>query len=82
MFGYKPGTADYSRCLENLYVQDQQKAAFEAAERRARSDAAADGLIQAGSALSSIGKSSAPDSQPIFRPEIRCNTFGTTTTCR
>ena len=82
-FGYKPNTPDYSRCLENLYVQDQQKAAFEAAERRARSDAAADSLMQAGAALSAIGQSSGPDHIPsMFPPEIRCNTFGTTTTCR
>lgn len=82
-FGYKPGTTDYSRCLENLYVQDQQKAAFEAAERRARADAAADGLIQAGAALSAIGQSSGPEyRQSPFPPEIRCNTFRTTTICQ
>lgn len=81
-FGYKPGTPDYSHCLENLYVQDQQKAAFEAANEAARREAAANALQAAGASLSNIGRSSDPPPQPMFRQPVRCNTFGTTTTCQ
>ena len=35
-FGYKLGTPDYSKCLESLYLQDQQLAAAEEANRQAR----------------------------------------------
>lgn len=81
-FGYKGGTTDYSKCLENMYVQDQQRAAFEAANEAARREAAADALQAAGASLSSIGKSSDPPPPPTFRQPVRCNTFGTTTTCQ
>ena len=82
-FGYKPGTSDYSKCLENLYVQAQQLEAMEEANRQARLQAAATSMQQAGAALSAIGKSSDdPPSQPMFRQPLRCNTFGTTTTCQ
>jgi hypothetical protein len=55
-FGYKPGTPDYSHCLENQYALDQQKAAAEEAQRQARLQAAAAGMQQAGASLSAIGQ--------------------------
>jgi hypothetical protein len=76
-FGYQRGTPDYSKCLESLYLQDQQLAAAEEANRRARLQAAAQGLQQAGAALQSI---SPPPPPP--QPMIRCQTFGNTTTCQ
>lgn len=81
-FGYQRGTADYSKCLENLYVQQQQLGVIEEANRQARLQAAAQGLQQAGASLSAIGQSSDPPPQPMFRQPIRCNTIGTTTTCQ
>jgi hypothetical protein len=76
-FGYQRGTPDYSKCLESLYLQDQQLAAAAEANRRARMQAAAEGLQRAGAALQSI---SPPPPQP--QPTIRCETFGNTTTCQ
>ena len=76
-FGYQPGTPAYSKCLENLYVQGQQLAVVEEANRRARSEAAGRALQQAGAALQSIS--------PLPQPMIHCNTMptgmGTGTTC-
>jgi hypothetical protein len=76
-FGYKLGTPDYSHCLENMYVQDQQKAAAEEVQRQARVEAAAAGLQQAGAAMSAIGQPPPPPP-----PIVRCQTFGNTTTCQ
>jgi hypothetical protein len=75
-FGYRLGTPDYSKCLESLYLQDQQLAAAEDANRRARIQAAAQGLQQAGAAMQSINP-----------PAIHCSTMpngigGTNTTCQ
>jgi hypothetical protein len=75
-FGYKLGTPDYSKCLESLYLQDQQLAAAEEANRRARVQAAAHGLQQAGAALQSINP-----------PTVHCTTMpngigGSNTTCQ
>jgi len=76
-FGYQPGTPAYSKCLENLYVQGQQLAIVEEANRRARSEAGGRALQQAGAALQSIS--------PSPQPMIHCNTMptgvGTSTTC-
>src|SRR5262245_30269733 len=47
-FGYQHGTADYSKCLESLYLQDQQLAAAEEENRQARLQTAARGMQQAG----------------------------------
>jgi hypothetical protein len=77
-FGYKSGTPDYSKCLQSMYVQDQQMAAAAEARRQARLNDAATSLQQAGAALQGIS----PPPQPV----IRCNTMpmgpGTTTTCQ
>ena len=78
-FGYQPGTPAYSKCLENLYMQDQQLAVVEEANRQARLQAAARGMQQAGAALQSIN--------PAPSPSIRCNTIPTgggtsSTTCQ
>jgi hypothetical protein len=81
-FGYQPGTPAYSKCLENLYVQDQQLAAVEEANRQARLQAAATSLQQAGAALQSISPPPPPPPQPMFSPPVRCSTIGTTTTCQ
>lgn len=79
-FGYQPGTPAYSKCLEEMYVQDRQMAAVEEANRRARVQAAATSLQQAGAALQSISPPPPPPS-----PTIHCNTMpmgaGTSTTC-
>lgn len=82
MFGYKAGTPDYSKCLENLYVQDQQKAAYEDAQRSARLQVAGASLQQAGAAMSAIGQSAPSAPAPMLRPPVRCNTIGSTTTCQ
>jgi hypothetical protein len=74
-FGHQRGSTDYSKCLESLYLQDQQLVAAEEANRAARLQAAAQGLQQAGAALSAIN----PPPQPS--PSFRCTTFGNTTTC-
>jgi len=78
-FGYQPGTPTYSKCLENLYLQEQQLAVVEEANRHARSQAAGRALQQAGAALQSIN--------PPPSPSIRCNTIPTgggtsSTTCQ
>jgi len=75
-FGYRLGTPDYSKCLESLYLQDQQLAAAEDANRRARIQAAAQGLQRAGAAMQSINP-----------PTVHCSTMpngigGTNTTCQ
>jgi hypothetical protein len=78
-FGNQPGTPAYSKCLENLYIQEQQLAVVEEANRQARLQAAARGMQQAGAALQNINP---PPSSPI-----RCNTIPTaggtsSTTCQ
>lgn len=78
-FGYKPGTPDYSHCLENLYVQDQQTAAAEKAEDAARAQRIGNALQQAGASMQAISPPP-PPIEPMHRP-VTCNTFGTTTTC-
>jgi hypothetical protein len=78
-FGYKRGTSDFSHCLENLYVQDQQQAAAERAEDAARAQRIGNSLQQAGAAMQAISPPP-PPIEPMRRP-ITCNTFGTTTTC-
>ena len=76
-FRVSAGDTGYSKCLENLYVQGQQLAVVEEANRRARSEAAGRALQQAGAALQSIS--------PSPQPMIHCNTMpagmGTSTTC-
>jgi len=72
-FGYTRGTPDFSHCLENQYVQDQQQAAAERAEDAARAQRIGNSLQQAGAALSSIN--------PPPRQSVVCNTIGTMTTC-
>lgn len=76
-FGYQRGSPDYSKCLESLYLQDQQLEAAEKADRRARVQAAGQALQQAGAAMQSIS----PPPQPV----VHCNTMptgiGTSTTC-
>jgi hypothetical protein len=76
-FGYQRGSMDYSKCLESMYLQDQQMAAAAEARRQARLDDAATSLQQAGAALQSIS--------PPPRPVVHCNTMptgiGTSTTC-
>src|SRR5258708_24515827 len=78
-FGYTRGTPDFSRCLENLYLQDQQTAAAEKAEDAARAQRIGNGLQQAGAALSAISPPP-PPMQPTHHP-AHCHTIGTTTTC-
>ena len=78
-FGYQRGASDYSKCLQSLYLQDQQLAAAEETNRRARLQAAAQGLQQAGADLQSINPT--PPPEPMRSP-ITCQTFGNTTTCR
>jgi hypothetical protein len=76
-FGYQRGSPDYSKCLESMYLQDQQMAAAAEARRQARLDDAVTSLQQAGAALQSIS----PPPQPV----VHCNTMptgiGTSTTC-
>jgi hypothetical protein len=81
-FGYKSGAPDYSRCLESMYLQDQQMAAAKEAEDAARAQRVAAGLQQAGASLSAIGQPPPPTPPPMFNPPVRCNTIGTTTTCQ
>jgi hypothetical protein len=71
--GYKLGTPDYSHCLENMYVQDQQKAAADEAQRAARLQAAAAGMQQAGAALSASNE---------LLPAIQCGRRGGGLNCR
>jgi hypothetical protein len=78
LFGYKRGTSDYSHCLENLYVQDQQQLAAKEAGDAARVQRVGNSLQQAGAAMSAI--SQPPPMEPMRQP-VRCNTIGTTTTC-
>ena len=73
-FGYQRGSPDYSKCLESMYLQNQQMAAAAEARRQARLDDAAQDFQQAGAALQSIN----PPPPPI----VRCQTFGNTTTCQ
>jgi hypothetical protein len=75
-FGYKLGTPDYSKCLESLYLQDQQLAAAEEANRKARIHEFGQRLQQAGAAMQSINP-----------PTVHCTTMpngigGTNTTCQ
>jgi hypothetical protein len=75
-FGYKLGTPDYSKCLESLYLQDQQLAAAEEANRQARIHEVGQRLQQAGAAMQSINP-----------PAVHCTTMpngigGTNTTCQ
>ncbi|MGY4231892.1 hypothetical protein ACVIIW_000839 [Bradyrhizobium sp. USDA 4449] len=75
-FGYKLGTPDYSKCLESLYLQDQQLAAADEANRRARMHEVGQRLQQAGAAMQSINP-----------PTVHCTTMpngigGTNTTCQ
>lgn len=75
-FGYKPNTPDYSRCLENLYLQDKQLAAAEDANRQERVASMGDKLRRAGAALQSINP-----------PSVSCTTMpngigGTRTSCQ
>jgi hypothetical protein len=74
-FGYRRGSADYSKCLERLYLQDQQLAAADEANQAARVQAAAEGLQRAGAALQAINPPPPPSTS------FRCSTFGNTTTC-
>jgi hypothetical protein len=76
-FGYKAGTPDYSHCLERMYVQDQQTAATEEANRRARIQAAAEGLQRAGAALQNIS----PPPPSVVHCNTMPNGMGTSTTC-
>jgi hypothetical protein len=73
-FGYQRGSPDYSKCLESMYLQDQQMEAAAEANRRARLQAAGEAFQQAGAAMQSIS----PPPPPI----VRCQTFGNTTTCQ
>jgi hypothetical protein len=71
-FGYRLGTPDYSKCLESLYLQDQQLAAAEEAQRRTLGQR----LRAAGAAIQSANPS-----------PVRCTTMpngigGTNTTCQ
>jgi hypothetical protein len=75
-FGYKKGSPDYSKCLQSLYLQDQQLAAAEEENSRARLQTAARGLQQAGAALQSI---SPPPS--MIHCDTMPNAMGTSTTC-
>jgi hypothetical protein len=75
-FGYRLGTPDYSKCLESLYLQDQQLAAAEEANRQARVHEVGQRLQQAGAAMQSINP-----------PTVHCSTMpngigGTNTTCQ
>lgn len=54
-FGYQPGTPDYSRCLETMYFQQQQKAAAEQAQQAAAFDEFGRRLQRAGEALERVG---------------------------
>ncbi len=78
-FGYNRGSPEFSKCLESMFVQQQQMAAIEEANRQARLQAAATGLQQAGAAMSAIGQPP-PPMEPMRQP-MRCNTIGTSTTC-
>jgi hypothetical protein len=60
-FGYQRGSSDYSKCLESMYIQDQQMTAAADANRRARLQAAGQALQQAGAAMQSIS----PPPQPV-----------------
>jgi hypothetical protein len=76
-FGYQRGSADYSKCLDSMYLQDQQMAAAAEARRQARLDDAAQDFQRAGASLQSIS----PPPQPV----VHCNSMptgvGTSTTC-
>src|SRR5271165_1601024 len=52
-FGYKQGTPDYSKCLESMYIQDQQMTMAAEADRRARVQAAGQAMQQAAAAMQS-----------------------------
>lgn len=78
-FGHKRGSPDFSRCLESMYVQDQQMAAAKEAEDAARVQRVGDALQQAGDSLSAISPPP-PPVQPMREP-VRCNRIGNTATC-
>ena len=76
-FGYKLGTPDYSKCLESLYLQDQQLAAAEEANRQAR-------VHEIGQRLQAAGQAMQQASSP---PPVHCTTMpngigGTNMTCQ
>jgi hypothetical protein len=73
-FGYQRGSPDYSKCLESMYLQDQQMAAAAEARRQANLDDGSQDFQRAGAALQGIS----PPPPPI----VRCQTFGNTTTCQ
>ncbi|MGY4319747.1 hypothetical protein [Bradyrhizobium sp. JR3.5] len=69
------GTPDYSKCLESLYLQDQQLAAAEEANRQARIHEFGQRLQRASEAMQSANP-----------PMVHCSTMpngigGTNTTC-
>ncbi|MEY9462203.1 hypothetical protein ABH973_002616 [Bradyrhizobium ottawaense] len=75
-FGYKLGTPNYGKCLESLYLQDQQLAAAEEANRQTRLHEFGQRLQRASEAM----KSANP-------PTVHCTTTpngigGTNTTCQ
>src|SRR4051794_4570731 len=65
-FGYQRGSPDFSKCLENMFIHDQQQAAVQRAEDDRRAQALGDGLKGAGAALSNISKPST---------SVTCSTF-------
>ena len=72
-FGYKRGTPDYSRCLENLYVQDQQLAAAERVDDAASAQRIRNSLQQSGAAMPAIIRTnSSPAPRCPSTPEPIC----------
>jgi hypothetical protein len=55
-FGYRRGSAEYSSCLERMYVADQQQKAAQEAAEAARAERVGTALQEAGAALSNIGR--------------------------
>jgi hypothetical protein len=75
-FGYQPGLPEFSKCLERMYVADQQQKAAEQAAEADRMQRVGDALQGLGAGLSAAG---APP-PPMQRP-VQCTTVGRTTTC-
>jgi hypothetical protein len=75
-FGYQRSSPEFNKCLERMYVADQQQKAAEQAAEADRMQRVGDALQGLGAGLSAAG---APP--PQMQQPVQCATVGRTTTC-